>query len=397
MRAKFSLKQVWLIGAGLGVLLTTGLLILKFTTSDSRPPDLSANTAIQPTSMDTLPIPSGNSVQPESASAPDLTLAVNGVGEAEVFQGWPIMVEVSLLHPDAMKQKPVGLPVVLAAKSGPWSNAIRLVAKKTSGVEKAWPFHLALVAPETLSLDAENLGELAWWLAPEDTSKLAEGVYELVPCLIPPTLWRQMAGKERRRVGPFRFELAVSPRLLALRWNRKNSTSSPRTSSYAVTRSSWRRSTSCCKNSPMTSLDWNSKVICWPRKARLRKRSTLTAGPLMPFSRSIRRKVSHLTRYSRSRENNSISSLVKVRQSNWMRLFPLNRIYPHWQSILSGLKRPSGNENDLPSQHHLRSSTLPGNFLPMQQQNLSSALDCHRYQWNRALQLQDRNSQIGSQ
>jgi hypothetical protein len=110
-----------------------------------------------------------------------------------------------------LKQKSAGLPVVLAAKSGSWSNAIRLVAKKSSGEEEAWPFHLALVPPETLSLDAEYSGELAWWLAPEDSSKLAEGVYELAALLDTTNSAAQNGWKGKTQGRPVSIRISREP------------------------------------------------------------------------------------------------------------------------------------------------------------------------------------------
>jgi hypothetical protein len=114
---------------------------------------------------------------------PQLSVAVNGAGRADISPGWPLVVRLSLLHPAAFTGDEKAEPLVLAAKQGPSSGAVRLKVRKEDGGAANWPFRVGGIPPQKLSLDARAHGALAWGLGPEDTAGLSEGTYELTAVL----------------------------------------------------------------------------------------------------------------------------------------------------------------------------------------------------------------------
>ena len=128
--------------------------------------------------------PSSGSAGPPTAivdtpGGPLLEVAVNGGREAEVPRGWPLLLLVDLTHPDIAAPEAEVTPLPIAAAQGDWSNAIRVTVRNARGGAETWPLHLAQTPSQTLTLDTARQGQLLWYLAPEETARLAEGDYTL--------------------------------------------------------------------------------------------------------------------------------------------------------------------------------------------------------------------------
>jgi hypothetical protein len=116
-------------------------------------------------------------------TAPILSIAVNGAGAAETFQGWPLVVQARLLHPRAYETGPDIAPLTLTAREGPWPSAVRLEVVNVRGEAVAWPFRAEGPADAALTLGPAAGADLAWQLTPEQTEKIAEGDYRVVAVL----------------------------------------------------------------------------------------------------------------------------------------------------------------------------------------------------------------------
>jgi hypothetical protein len=113
----------------------------------------------------------------DTAGGPLLSLAVNGGREVTVPAGWPLLARAGLLHPAAMLAGVTPPPLVVGAPGRGWAESVRVVVADERGAAQTWPLHPAQTTTGPLALDATTGGELVWWLTPEETSRLAPGLY----------------------------------------------------------------------------------------------------------------------------------------------------------------------------------------------------------------------------
>lgn len=106
-----------------------------------------------------------------------VSASVNQSTEVEVPRGWPLLLEIALLHPSMFDSNAV--PVLICSTNGSWSNALQIRALNTQGQIQNWPLHPAPMTNETLILTDAVGGRLLWWLSPQETAQLAPGQYEL--------------------------------------------------------------------------------------------------------------------------------------------------------------------------------------------------------------------------
>jgi hypothetical protein len=100
-----------------------------------------------------------------------LGVSVNSNTSAEVFAGWPVVVEAVLrLTPDAKGAKTV------TGSSGPWSVALKLSCTGPDGKEVAAEFKPAFASKPSIELTEERSGLAVWIL---DEVKLPAGTYSL--------------------------------------------------------------------------------------------------------------------------------------------------------------------------------------------------------------------------
>lgn len=129
------------------------------------------------------PAPDAGALAPQTPE-PDVSLSANGVGDPAVFRGWPLILEAGLLHPGAFQPDADQNPMLLAAESGPWTNALEIVITDEDGQRHAWPFQLTETpVEETFRLDARTPAVLVWWLPPEQSARISPGSYELLTVL----------------------------------------------------------------------------------------------------------------------------------------------------------------------------------------------------------------------
>jgi hypothetical protein len=107
--------------------------------------------------------------------------SVNYSAELEVAQGWPLILEIGLLHPEMFDANAV--PILICSTNGPWSNAVAVETLNAQQQIQIWPLQASPMTNETLLLTGETRGRLLWWLSPEQTAPLAEGTYELTVTL----------------------------------------------------------------------------------------------------------------------------------------------------------------------------------------------------------------------
>jgi hypothetical protein len=167
------------IGAVVAVIVVVVVVANRPDPAPNPPPDPNGPGPPDPVAPGPTPT-RGEQVDP---SAPKVWIAANGSSAGEIVRGWPLLLEAGIFHPAAFQPGAPKKPLLLAAKEGPWSNALRVEIKDARDEPQSWPLHLTDSPPAVLSLEARTTGELTWWLSPEETAKLPEGGYELVAVL----------------------------------------------------------------------------------------------------------------------------------------------------------------------------------------------------------------------
>jgi hypothetical protein len=116
----------------------------------------------------------------QSVPAPTLSLSANARTTGQSFQGWALIFDLALFHPQIFSTNVQVTPLLINEQSGSWANTIQLVVTDANGLQQNWPVQLAMTPAGSLSLDATTIGRLAWVVAPSDTAAIAAGTYHVV-------------------------------------------------------------------------------------------------------------------------------------------------------------------------------------------------------------------------
>jgi len=119
-------------------------------------------------------------VEVQKEKAPILGLMVNRLGEIDTYQGWPVLVELELRHPRLFLRDRAVESMVIASRGDSWAQAITLVAKDSKDQIMDFPFKLKPLEEAALTLDADKMGSMSWWLAGEDSMTIPEGDYRVI-------------------------------------------------------------------------------------------------------------------------------------------------------------------------------------------------------------------------
>ena len=116
---------------------------------------------------------------PPATPAPIAALSANGRAETQTYQGWPLILNATLLNPARFAATASVAPLMIDPQQGSWANTIQLVATDSNAATQNWPVHMIAVPSGSLSLDAFNSGRVVWVIAPSDTSMIAPGTYRV--------------------------------------------------------------------------------------------------------------------------------------------------------------------------------------------------------------------------
>ncbi len=164
-------------------------------------------------------------VEVKKENAPVFSLMVNRLGEIDTYQGWPVLVELDVRHPKLFQRDKTVEPMVIASRGDSWSQAITLVAKNSKDQSMDLLFRIKPLAEAALTLDAEKMGSLSWWLAGEDTLTIPEGDYRVIARLDTtgvkkPGIWKGKVSSDpvilhiSKEPSPLSEELAEEKQLL---------------------------------------------------------------------------------------------------------------------------------------------------------------------------------------
>jgi hypothetical protein len=115
----------------------------------------------------------------QSTPAPIFSVSANGMTSAQAYQGWALLLDAELSHPNLYSTSTLVTPLLINPQNGSWANTIQLVVTDTSGATRNWPIQLATTPSGSLGLDATSVGRLAWVVAPSDTAAIAPGTYSV--------------------------------------------------------------------------------------------------------------------------------------------------------------------------------------------------------------------------
>src|SRR5437867_1281861 len=108
---------------------------------------------------------------------PEIAVSVNGRDSAVVFPGMPLLISAVFVSSGAADCSVP--PVLLAAGSGPWTNAVTLEIRNAAGALQSWSLHTAITPSNSITLDCAAYAGIDWWLTPAETSLLSIDSYTI--------------------------------------------------------------------------------------------------------------------------------------------------------------------------------------------------------------------------
>lgn len=146
-------------------------------TQASKPPPTSPVVFVR----DEPPVPGPQLIGKRPEDAPKLWLSVRLSRGRKVYRGWPLLLDVTVAHPDGYPAKQEGRPLPplrVIPPSGGWASLVKVQLFGPGQRELALPLVQVAHPPGVLVLDAEAYSHtLRWHLGPEETRKLVPGAY----------------------------------------------------------------------------------------------------------------------------------------------------------------------------------------------------------------------------
>jgi len=149
--------------------------------------------------------------------APILTLSVNQPSGGASFNGWPLVIQVDLYHPDFAVDDAAVTPIPLNLSSGSWADAVSITVTDNAGTQVSWPLHQVLRPTGTdasITLDAETSGHLVWWVSPADTAGLTAGSFQIAAVLDTSTVTDPTVFQGQSYSAPVTVTMGAEPSVL---------------------------------------------------------------------------------------------------------------------------------------------------------------------------------------
>lgn len=144
-----------------------------------------------------------------------LVLSPSAVGGSTRYQGWPLVLELTLWREASRPADAPPLePLKITAKQGTWCEALVVTVKNGEGAAAQWPLHLVAQGSAALALAADDAATAEWWLAPEETQALPEGDYTLSVAFDPAKVDGLPSGATAPRADPCHLRVAKQPATL---------------------------------------------------------------------------------------------------------------------------------------------------------------------------------------
>lgn len=149
------------------------------------------------------------------ADAPELWLHVQLAGGRKLYRGWPLLVDVSVAHPDGWKaeqeQRPLA-PLRVIPASGSWDTLVKTQFFGPAQTVLALPLVQVAHPQGELLLDAEAYRHtLRWYVDPEQTRGLESGAYVAFARLESSSGAQEGGWTGRMDSMPIRFQVVDEP------------------------------------------------------------------------------------------------------------------------------------------------------------------------------------------
>lgn len=115
------------------------------------------------------------------SSNPSIAASVNGSRQVQVGRGTPLLVSAVIQH-SRQYAADAALLDVSHGDAG-WTSAVQLAVVDSQGQPVSWMIQVTPSTEPTLHLDGSAIGIVSWRIAPEDTTNIANGVYQLTAIL----------------------------------------------------------------------------------------------------------------------------------------------------------------------------------------------------------------------
>jgi len=147
-------------------------------------------------------------VEPGIVVAASVNHSVNAV----LYRGWPLVLEVALLHPESFVSNAV--PILISGTNGPWFNALQIDARDANDQPQTWPFHPAPITNEVVPLTSEAGSRMLWWLTPQESAQLPLGTFAITATLNTTNVTRPGAWKGLLAGVPVSLSITNEPAIL---------------------------------------------------------------------------------------------------------------------------------------------------------------------------------------
>lgn len=126
---------------------------------------------------DSSPAPSRER-PPRPTGAPRVSASVNESTEADVPQGWPMLLTAYLQVPRSGLAGPAPA-LKLSNPAGSWAGLLRVELISADGKQAVWPWKPAYTPGDSITLDNGTGGQMMWFILGEQTAALPPGEYSL--------------------------------------------------------------------------------------------------------------------------------------------------------------------------------------------------------------------------
>src|SRR2546427_674471 len=138
--------------------------------------------------------------------------SANRTAKLVLYRGWPLVLEVALIHPDAFESNAV--PILISGTNGPWFNALQVDVRNSLDQPQSWPFHPAPITNEVVQLNSDSGGGMLWWLTPAETAQLPTGTFAITATLNTTNVTRPGAWKGVLAGVPVSLSITNEPAIL---------------------------------------------------------------------------------------------------------------------------------------------------------------------------------------
>jgi len=138
--------------------------------------------------------------------------SANRTTQLLLYRGWPLVLEVALIHPDAFDSN--AAPILISGTNSPWFNALQIDVRDANDQPQSWPFHPAPITNEVVQLNSDSGGGMLWWLTPAETTQLPAGTFAITATLNTTNVTRPGAWKGVLAGVPVSVVITNEPALL---------------------------------------------------------------------------------------------------------------------------------------------------------------------------------------